>query len=303
MARDASDRFTSARDVFDTADRVLGYPLSDLCFNGPEEALVPTEVQQPAILAASIALLRAFQDSGADLGAAAFVAGHSLGEYSALVASGALELGDALGLVRARGQYMQEAVPAGQGAMAAVVGCDVATVEAACERARAETGQRVQPANLNAPEQTVISGDAAAVQNACAIAKELGARRAVALAVSAPFHSALMAPAAERLAPELGALALADPRPPVVTNVEAEPNERADRIAELLRRQVTEPVRFTESIARLAALGVTRVLEVGPGRVLSGLVARIDRSIARASVSNVEDFEAARDFVVGTGPP
>ncbi len=300
MARDAAEQYASARAVFQTADEALGYPLSERCFAGPEEALVPTEVQQPAILAASIALLRGLEESGAELDRAAYVAGHSLGEYSALVAAGAIDLADALRLVRARGQYMQEAVPAGEGAMAAIVGCDLATVESACERARGDTGARVQPANLNAPEQTVISGDADAVESACAAAKELGARRAVALSVSAPFHSALMAPAAERLAPALEALALTDPRPPVVTNVEAEPNERADRIPELLRRQVTEPVRFTDSVARLAALGVTRVLEVGPGRVLSGLVARIDRSIDRAGVASVDDFDAAREFIVGT---
>ncbi len=297
MARDASEQYAAARAVFETADAALGYPLSELCFEGPEDALVPTEVQQPAILAASIALLRAFEESGADLGSTAFVAGHSLGEYSALVAAGAVELPDALRLVRARGQYMQEAVPAGKGAMAAVVGCDVAAVEAACARARTETGGRVDPANLNAPEQTVISGDAGAVESACAAAKELGARRAVPLAVSAPFHSTLMEPAAERLAPALHALQVADPKPPVVTNVEAAPNDRGDRVAELLRRQVTEPVRFSESVARLAALGVERVLEVGPGRVLSGLVARIDRSIKRANISSVDDFEAARAFV------
>jgi [acyl-carrier-protein] S-malonyltransferase len=297
MARDVSEQYASARGVFETADATLGYSLSELCFGGPEEALLPTEVQQPAILAASIALLRAFEESGADLGSAAYVAGHSLGEYSALVAAGAVELADALRLVRSRGRYMQEAVPEGQGAMAAVVGCDVATVESACERARAATGQRVHPANLNAPEQTVISGNAAAVASACAAVVELGARRAVPLAVSAPFHSALMAPAAERLGPELAALRLANPKPPIVTNVDAEPNDRADRVVELLRRQVTEPVRFSESVARLAALGVTRVLEVGPGRVLSGLVARIDRSLARDNISGVDDFDKARAFV------
>jgi [acyl-carrier-protein] S-malonyltransferase len=302
MARAASERYASAREVFATADRSLGYPLSKLCFEGPEESLVPTEVQQPAILAASIALLRGFQESGADLSNTAYVAGHSLGEYTALVAAGALDLADALRLVRARGQYMQEAVPAGEGAMAAIVGCDLATVERACERARTETGGRVQPANLNAPEQTVISGDANAVDCACAAAKELGARRAVALAVSAPFHSELMAPAADQLALELEALTISTPRPPVVSNVEATPNGSADRVGDLLRRQVTEPVRFTESVARLSALGVDHVLEVGPGRVLSGLVARINRSIARTNVSGVDDFKAARDFVANAAP-
>ena len=302
MARAASERYASAREVFATADRSLGYPLSKLCFEGPEESLVPTEVQQPAILAASIALLRGFEESGADLSNTAYVAGHSLGEYTALVAAGALDLADALRLVRARGQYMQEAVPAGEGAMAAIVGCDLATVERACERARTETGGRVQPANLNAPEQTVISGDANAVDCACAAAKELGARRAVALAVSAPFHSELMAPAADQLALELEALTISTPRPPVGSNVEATPNGSADRVGDLLRRQVTEPVRFTESVACLSALGVDHVLEVGPGRVLSGLVARIDRSIARTNVSGVDDFKAARDFVANVGP-
>lgn len=297
MAHDACEHSGAARAVFEIADRALGYSLSKLCFEGPDEALVPTEVQQPAILAASIALLRAFEESGPDLGVASYVAGHSLGEYSALVASGALELSEALPLVRSRGQFMQDAVPAGVGAMAAVVGCDLPTVEAACQRAREASSAQVQPANLNGPEQTVISGERGAVEQACEIAKELGARRAVPLAVSAPFHSSLMEPAASNLAPHLEALHTADPRPPVVTNVEAAPNARGDRIAELLRRQVTEAVRFTEMIRCLREKGVTHVLEVGPGRVLSGLVARIDRSIKRANVSTVDDFEAAAAFV------
>ncbi len=199
---------------------------------------------------------------------------------------------------------MQDAVPEGTGAMAAIVGCPLDTVEKACAQACDETGASVEPANLNGLEQTVVSGDQAAVEKACELAKELGAKRAVPLAVSAPFHSSLMAPAAERLRPELEALRLHDLRPPVVTNVEARPNERGDRIVELLTRQVTEAVRFTEMVQHLTTLGVSHVLEVGPGRVLSGLVARIDRSIKRASIGSTDDFGKAADFVsdaIGAG--
>jgi [acyl-carrier-protein] S-malonyltransferase len=202
-------------------------------------------------------------------------------------------------IVHARGRYMQEAVPEGQGAMAAVIGCAPDVVEQACAIARSQTGRVVAPANYNGPQQTVISGEAAAVEIACARARQEGAKRTVPLAVSAPFHCALMAPAAEKLAPELSRVHFEDPRPPVVTNVEARTNAEASRIPELLRSQVTGPVRFTEMIRELATLGVTRVLEIGPGRVLAGLVRRIDPKLARANLSVVDELPEAARFAGG----
>jgi [acyl-carrier-protein] S-malonyltransferase len=297
MGRDVFEASAAARAVFAAADSALSMPLSRLCFEGPEEELVATEVQQPAILATSIALLRALEERvGPTAGSplrAGLLAGHSLGEYTALVAASALALEDALRLVRARGAYMQEAVPAGAGAMAALLGAAPETVEASCARARDETGEVVEPANYNAPEQTVISGTQAAVRAACVLAKNAGARRAVPLPVSAPFHCALMAPAAEKLAPELARIRFADPLAPVVANATAEPNELGARVPELLRRQVTEPVRFTAMVRRMRALGVTRVLEIGPGRVLCGLVARIEPSIERRSLGGTDELDAA----------
>ncbi len=291
MGRDAFDASPAARATFEAADRALGFALSRLCFEGPEEELRRTEIQQPAILTVSIALLRALEERVPV--APSYVLGHSLGEYSALVAAGALAFEDAVVLVSARGRFMQEAVPAGHGAMAAVMGADAEVVDAACRAARDETGAVVSPANYNSPQQTVIAGEVAAVERAIALAKQRGAKRAVPLPVSAPFHCALMRPAAEKLAAELARVKFASPRVPVISNVEAEPNARGDRIGALLEQQVTAPVRFTESVRRLAALGVTRVLEVGPGQVLTGLVARIERGIARANVSTLEEIEAA----------
>ncbi|MCU0670558.1 MAG: ACP S-malonyltransferase [Myxococcota bacterium] len=296
MGRDAAEASPAARAVFETADAVLDLPLSRLCFEGPEDALLPTEIQQPAILATSVAWLRALEERVGALDPA-WVAGHSLGEYSALVASGALGFEDALRLVRARGLFMRDAVPPGAGAMAAIVGADRAVVEAACAQARAETGEVVEPANFNAPAQTVIAGTTAAVRAACAAARAGGAKRALPLAVSAPFHCALMAPAAARLRAELTSVSFADPHPPVIANVTAEPVDEAAVIPALLARQVEAPVRFTEMVERLVALGATRVLEVGPGRVLAGLVARIAPSLARANLGRIEDLAAAAHFV------
>jgi [acyl-carrier-protein] S-malonyltransferase len=300
MARDACEASPAARAVFDAADRALAMPLSRLCFEGPEDALVATEVQQPAILAASIALLRALEERAGGRLPVALLGGHSLGEYTALVAGGALSLEDAVRLVRARGAYMQEAVPAGTGAMAAILGADASAVAEACARARERSGEWVEPANFNAPGQTVISGHAAAVDLACEEARSAGARRATRLPVSAPFHCRLMAPAAERLAADLAAVRFADPSPPVMANVTAEPNAAAARLPELLRRQVTEPVRFTEMVERLAALGVRRVLEVGPSKVLSSLVARIDPALERATVTGIGELDAAAAFAAAT---
>jgi len=298
MGRDAYEGCEPARAVFDAADAALGFPLSRLCFEGPEEELVRTEVQQPAILTTSVALLRALEEHGAP--APAFVAGHSLGEYSALVAAGALDFEDAVRLVHARGRFMQEAVPEGRGAMAAVMGADAETVAQACQAAAAESGRVVAPANYNGPAQTVISGDAVAVEMACTRARREGARRTVPLEVSAPFHCALMQPAAEKLALELGRVRFHAPAVPVVTNVEARECSDAARFPELLERQVTAPVRFTEMVARLAERGVRRVLEVGPGRVLSGLVARVSRDFGRANLSRMEELDAALEFATAS---
>jgi [acyl-carrier-protein] S-malonyltransferase len=296
MARDVYQASPAARGVFAAAERIVGLPLAQLCFEGPGERLLATEVQQPAILTASVALLRAVEERLGGPLRAAYAAGHSLGEYTALVASGALALEDALRLVRARGTFMQEAVPAGAGAMAALLGCEASLVEEACARVRAETGEWVEPANFNAPGQTVIAGTAAGVRAACEAARGAGARKTVSLPVSAPFHCALMAPAAERLASELARVRFADPAPPVVANATAEPNASGACVAELLRRQITEPVRFTAMVERLAALGVTRVLEIGPARVLSALVARIRPALARAAVTGASDLDAAVGF-------
>jgi len=291
MGRDVCADSPAARAVFEEADQALGFALSKLCFEGPEEELRQTRNQQPAILATSIALLRALRER-IEL-RPAYVAGHSLGEYSALVAAGALPLAAAVRLVAARGRFMQEAVPEGRGAMAAVLGAPPEVVADACARAAAELNLVVAPANYNAPQQTAIAGEKQAVQRAAELAREAGASRAVPLAVSAPFHCALMQPAAKKLAAELAGLRFAAPEPPVVSNVEAEPNAQAGRIAELLEQQVTAPVRFTDSVRRLVKLGVRSVLEVGPGRVLSGLVARIDRSVSRMGVSSMEEVEEA----------
>jgi len=297
MGADVFRESAAARQVFEAADDALGFELSRLCFDGPEDDLRLTEIQQPAILTTSIALLRALEERrGAPL-APAFVAGHSLGEYSALVAADAVTLEDAVRLVHARGRYMQEAVPEGRGAMAAIIGASPEAVENACRRARTETGRAVSPANFNSPQQTVIAGDAAAVEIACARALDEGARRSVPLPVSAPFHCELMSPAADKLALELERVRFADARVPVITNVEAEPNLRGDRIAELLRRQVTAPVRFTEMVQKLVSLGVTHLLEVGPGQVLGGLVARIERRVSRASFAGLGDLAEAAELL------
>jgi [acyl-carrier-protein] S-malonyltransferase len=294
MGRDVYETSDAARAVYEAADAALGFSLSRLCFEGPEEELVRTEVQQPAILTTSIALLRTLEQRVAVT--PAYYAGHSLGEYTALVAAGALDFEDAVRLVQARGRFMQEAVPAGRGAMAAVLGLSPEEVGHACRVVTQKTGRVVAPANYNGPAQTVISGDAAAVEAACARARQQGAKRAVALDVSAPFHCALMEPAAQKLALELGRVRFQAPTAPVVTNVEASPCDDATRLPGLLEQQVTAPVRFTEMVGFLAGAGVHRVLEIGPGRVLVGLVARISRALARASLGSGEELDAAVEF-------
>jgi [acyl-carrier-protein] S-malonyltransferase len=295
MGRDAFEASAGARAVFEAADDALGFSLSGLCFEGPEETLQLTENQQPAILTMSIALLRALEELADP--SPAYLAGHSLGEYTALVAAKALPFEEAVQLVHARGRFMQEAVPAGKGAMSAIIGSGPEVATLACERIAAETGEVVAPANFNSPQQTVIAGEANAVSLAGEKAIELGAKRAVGLPVSAPFHCSLMEPAAEKLAIELSRVHFSDFETPVVTNVEASANRDAARLPDLLRKQVTAPVRFTDMIAELESSGVDRFVEVGPGRVLAGLLARISRRTARTNVGCMEDVPEAERFI------
>ena len=299
MGRDVFEMSRTARRIFEAADDALEMPLSKLCFEGPEDRLRRTEIQQPAILTTSIALLRSLEEDVGSLDPA-YVGGHSLGEYSALVAAGALDFEDAVRTVHLRGRLMQEAVADGGGAMAAVIGVGSDVVDDACARAARETGLIVTPANYNSPNQIVIAGDVAAVEIACNRVRELGAKKTIPLAVSAPFHCSLMEPAAEKLESELARLYFRDADPPVVTNVEAEPNTNSARMPELLRKQVTAPVRFADMIAKMKALGVDQFLEVGPGRVLSGLIARIERRARRANFSSLAELDGVRDFVMNT---
>lgn len=278
MGRELFESSAAARTVFEEADAVLGFALSRLCFEGPEEELQLTANTQPAILTHSIAALAGLRAAAPErLEGAAFAAGHSLGEYSACVAAGALTFSDAVRLVRRRGEFMQEAVPPGVGAMAAIIGLPVADVETACREASGE--EVVSAANYNSPEQTVIAGHAGAVERASAACLAKGAKRAIRLPVSAPFHSALMRPARERMRDLLDATEIANAVFPVVTNVNAEPAWRGELLRDALVRQIDSPVRWVESVRRLAAEGVDQALEIGPGNVLAGLVRRIDKAI------------------------
>jgi [acyl-carrier-protein] S-malonyltransferase len=283
MGKDLSQAFPAARAVFDAVDAALGEQLSTLCFQGPDDQLKLTANTQPAILTVSAAAAAVLAERGIvpDL-----VAGHSLGEYSALVAAGALSAPEAARAVRARGTFMQEAVPAGQGAMSAVLGLEPGRVKAICESVEAATGKTCSPANYNDPAQTVIAGEAAAVEQAGVELKRAGAKRVLPLPVSAPFHCAMMEPVKPRLEPVLRQIAWKEPRIPVVTNVEAKANRDLTRVVPLLIEQVTSPVRWIECVQELVRLGVTRFVEVGPGKVLSGLAKRIDKTV---EVFNVED--------------
>jgi [acyl-carrier-protein] S-malonyltransferase len=294
MGRALHDAAPAARAVFAEVDDALGFALSKLCFEGPIEELTLTANQQPALLATSIAALRVLQ-ARTDVRPTA-VAGHSLGEWSALVAAGALTLRDAARLVRLRGTFMQEAVPPGAGAMAAIIGLAPEEVAAVCREVA--DGQLCSPANLNGGGQVVIAGHAEAVARAVAAAKPRGAKLAKALPVSAPFHCALMQPAADRLAAELARVEIRPLAFPVVTNVEAEPNRDATRVRELLTRQVTAPVRWEESVRRLESLGIGEAAEVGAGRVLAGLVKRISPGIAVHAAGTPEEIAA---FVAAQG--
>lgn len=289
MGRELADAYPSSRAVFEEADAALGFALSKVCFEGPEEELRLTANTQPAILATSIASLRAFETRGLRPD---FVAGHSLGEYSAIVAAGGLSLADAVVAVRRRGQYMQEAVPVGQGAMAAILNLDLDAVEAAC--LEAAQGEVVSPANLNCPGQIVIAGHSGAVERAMELCKKAGAKRALPLPVSAPFHCALMKPAQDRMATDLAALGFRDLEAPLVNNVDARIVRGAAEVRDGLVRQVSGAVRWQESIERLVQEGVTTFVEIGPGTVLSGLVRKIHRD---ARVLNVEDVASLEKTV------
>jgi [acyl-carrier-protein] S-malonyltransferase len=294
MGQSLAAAFPICRDTFAEADAALGEPLSAMCFEGPEDRLMLTENTQPAILTMSVAVHRLAESEG---WRADFAAGHSLGEYSAHVAAGTLSFADAVRTVRRRGRYMQEAVPVGEGAMAAILGLDAGEVARACSEVAAESGRIVSPANLNAPGQVVIAGHASAVAAAGDRAKTFGAKRAIPLAVSAPFHCALMKPAEARLAPELRALAAHDPRFPIVANVDAEPKRDAASAIEALVRQVSSPVRWEDVVKRLVSEGVTTFVEMGPGSVLAGLIKKIDRRVKVLSIEDPVSLAAARSQI------
>ncbi|HXM14044.1 MAG TPA: ACP S-malonyltransferase [Candidatus Eremiobacteraceae bacterium] len=281
MGKELAEKHPAAKAVFDEADKALGFSISQMCFAGSEEDVKQTANTQPAILTCSVAIYRVLAEKGITPD---FVAGHSLGEYSALVAAGSLKFSDAVKIVHKRGKYMQEAVPAGEGAMAAIMGLSPAVVTDACKRAA--EGKVCSPANLNSPEQTVISGNADAVKRAVEIASQLGAKRAVILAVSAPFHCALMMPAQEKLEKDLRKTEFAELKFPLVTNVDADTETSGDEARDALIRQVTMPVRWEESVRELIEEGVNTFVEVGPSRVLTGLLRQIERSVGTL---NVED--------------
>jgi len=286
MGKDLFDNYTAAREVFQAADDALSFSLSEMCFAGTDADLQLTANTQPAILTASIAAYRAMESEG--FPKPAFVAGHSLGEYSALVAAGVLDFADAVRTVRKRGTYMQSAVPVGVGAMAAILGLDVATVEAGCAEAAEE--QVCSPANMNSPSQVVIAGNADAVDRACEILKEKGAKRAIKLNVSAPFHCALMTPAQERLEADLKELKYSSFFFPIVHNVDAAANDDAGKVCDKLTNQVSSPVRWLQSVEMMAANGVEKFIEIGPGKVLTGLVRQIRKDAAYANVENTESL-------------
>jgi [acyl-carrier-protein] S-malonyltransferase len=291
MGSDLVANFPAARKVFEEADDALGFSISEMCFTGSAEELQLTENTQPAILTVSVAALRAMESEG--FPPPAYVAGHSLGEYSALVAAGSLSLTDAVRTVRARGRYMQEAAPVGSGAMAAVLGADLKTVMEACNEA--QEGGVCMPANINSPGQIVIAGDAAAVERAIELVKERGAKRAIKLNVSAPFHCALMNPAQERLAADLEQIEFQDLRTPLVTNVDASAITSGEEARDALTRQVSSPVRWQESVEFLIQEGIGTFIEVGPGRVLSGLVRQMMRSARSLNVEDAASLKASRE--------
>lgn len=288
MGRDLYDASPAARLVFEEIDEALGFSISKLCFEGPEDELKLTENTQPAILATSIATLAAIREKKPDL-EPDLVAGHSLGEYSAIVCAGGLKAPVAASIVRQRGRFMQEAVPVGAGAMAAIIGPDFADVKSICDEAA--QGQVCSPANINAPGQIVIAGDKDAVDRAIQIAKDRGIRKCMLLPVSAPFHCALMKPAEDRLRPVLESTEFHPLYIPLVTNVDASPVGTDHAVRNALVRQVVSPVRWVESVERMIAMGVTKFVEVGPGKVLAGLIKRINKDVEVVNVNSVETLE------------
>ena len=291
MGKDLAENFSVSRQVFEEVDDAVGFSLSRLCFEGPAEELQLTENTQPAILSVSVAAFRALESNG--FPAPSFVAGHSLGEYSALVAAGVLGLGDAVKTVRARGRYMQEAVPVGVGAMAAVMGAELSDIEKVCKNVRGE--EVCSPANINSPNQVVIAGHATAIDRAVDAMKEVGAKRVVKLNVSAPFHCALMKPAQDRLAADLEQLTFGEAKFPVVTNVDAAVTTNPLMLRDSLIRQVSSPVRWFESMRSLVDHGVQTFVEVGPGKVLSGLMRQINRDVNSFNVEDAASLQAAVD--------
>ncbi len=288
MGRDLAVEFDVAKRTYEEADDVLGFSLSKLCFEGPEDELTLTKFTQPAILTTSIAVLRALRDKGLSFD---IVAGHSLGEWSALVAAGALELRDAVKLTHLRGTYMQEAVPVGQGSMAALIGAELEQTRKLCAES-SRPGEPVEPANLNGAGQIVISGHTDAVDRAIAGSKAAGIKRAIKLQVSAPFHCSLMKPAADRLAAALADIATSTPSVPVVANVTAEPTQDPTRIKQLLVQQVTAPVRWEESVLAIEKLGVTTAYELGSGAVLKGLVGKTAKTITVTTIGEPHEVKA-----------
>ena len=294
MGKELSGKYAIARQTFVEADEALGYKLSHLCFEGPEDQLRMTEITQPAILATSVAVWRVLNENGLKC---SFVAGHSLGEYSAHVAAGTMQFADAVRTVRNRGKYMQEAVSVGVGAMAAVLGMNFDTVNAVCRDAA--QGQICEPANVNSPEQIVISGHASAVERAAKLAGERGAKRAIMLPVSAPFHCALMQPAQDRLAADLSSATIVHPEIPVACNVDAALVDSAERSRDALIRQVTGSVRWEQCMRLLIAKGVQTFVEVGPGKVLRGLMRQIDRSKTCLNVEDVASLASTLQHFAG----
>ncbi|MFD0909012.1 ACP S-malonyltransferase [Ruegeria arenilitoris] len=291
MGKALADAYPAAKAVFDEVDEALGESLSSLIWDGDIETLTLTQNAQPALMATSMAAMRALEAEGVDVTRAAFVAGHSLGEYSALAAAGALSVADTARLLRTRGQAMQSAVPVGEGAMAAILGLDLDAVRAVAEEAA--QGEVCQAANDNDPTQVVVSGAKAAVERAAEIAKEKGAKRAVMLPVSAPFHCALMQPAAEVMAEALAGVEIKAPAVPLVANVRAEAVTDPDLIRQLLVEQVTGSVRWRESVQYMVAQSVTEAWEIGAGKALSGMIRKIDRSVACSAVGTPEDVQKA----------
>lgn len=297
MGKDLYDNFPVARLIFEEADDALQFKLSEMCFAGTAEDLALTANTQPAILTVSIAALRSMEAE--NFPKPDYVAGHSLGEYSALVAAGAMSFFDAVKTVRRRGEYMQEAVSVGAGAMAAILGLNLVTVENACDQAAG--GQVCSPANINSPTQIVIAGDAEAIDRAIEILKNKGAKRAIKLNVSAPFHCALMLPAQERLAADLRRIEFADLKFPVIENVSAEANIKGERVRIALTKQVSNPVRWNESVEKLIADGVETFVEIGAGKILSGLVKQINRDVRCLNVENSDSLKVSLGSLESVG--